>query len=186
MVWLYMCACVCIIFHLRSPILMTLWTKVTWAHTYTHTHFTILHIKMMSKPFSMYTCTHVASKALPVLISWLHFGGARENIQMLGFAVVCHLVFGLDSLLDSDFMECVYMCADLVDYVCVCGGGGWGGTCILRICLSKFQALTETLWLSRLRYLHFHAALYNRLFIWRRNPVSRMLVYGYNNIIINV
>ena len=47
---------------------------------------------------------------------------------MLGFAVVCHLVFGLDSLLDSDFMECVYMCADLVDYVCVWGGGvGWGG-----------------------------------------------------------
>ena len=61
----------------------------------------------MIKQFSS---AQVASEALPVPISWLHFGGAKEIIQKLGFAVVCHVVFSLGSLPDSGTSWSVYVC----------------------------------------------------------------------------
>lgn len=80
---------------------------------------------MMFKPLHMW----LAKPYLYLLHGCMHFGGARENVQVLGFAVVRHnVVLGLGGLPDSGFMECVCMCVALAGHVCE-----RGGTCTPRI-----------------------------------------------------
>ena len=127
----------------------------THARTHTHTH-TLYNITQFTIDTidDVQTITYVASKALPVLISWLHaFRWSKREYPGVRFCCctpLCSLWLGRFARFWLHGV-CVHVCRSC--WLCVCRGGGGGVHAHQEFCLSKFQALIKTLWLSRLFYI---------------------------------